>query len=331
MSVDSGTLLELLDNSSIDSRNKNIVSDCPFCGRHQKFGISIVKDGHPWQCLAAACGERGKIYKLLGHLDRLDLVGPVRVDLTKKLEKIIEEVEHEEIDIELDSMELPPGYKRVAHDKYLDSRGFNDDDYFYFEVGRSDNFKFKDYVVFPVKMNKVVVGYVSRHTWSKKRIDKHNDKVKKAGEGYRILRYRNADMDSARMLYNYDRIIEGVTHTVIIVEGIFDVINITRQLDLYDRSDIVVCACFGSKLSKEQIYLLQLKGVINLTLFYDEDAAEKVKYFAPIANRYFDVLVAYNPDPESDAGDLGREEILECLDMAQTPFSFKRNIISKII
>lgn len=344
MAVTLGTkdLLELLDGAGLDSKGKNIISTCPYCGREEKFGISVQKDGNPWQCLHAQCGERGKLYKLLGHLGRLDLVGPPKVDRTKKLENIIEEGdEYEEIILELDTVALPDGYKRVAFNEYLDSREFNDDDYFTFEVGAATDFRFRDYVIFPIRDAGHVVGYVSRHVWDKKRIDRHNDKVtrynKQLEEGekkrYKILRYRNSDdNETGKMLYNYDNVVAGRTHTVIVVEGVFDVINVTRELELYDDSGIVVVACFGSKLSREQIYKLQLKGVTNVVLFYDEDAVRKVQEFSTWVQKYFDVLCAcYLGDDGRDAGDLKRDEILEILDNAQHPYAFKRNIISKIL
>jgi DNA primase len=325
-------LIELLEGASIDAKGKNIVATCPYCNRSEKFGISIKKSGNPWQCLHAKCGERGKLFKLLGYLDRLDLAGPARVDTTKKLENIIEEVGYEEINLELGGVDLPKGYKRVGAHPYLNSRGFNDDDYFYFEAGTSNSFIFANYVIFPVRDNGKIVGYVSRHIWDKKKIDRYNDKVRQSGEGYKVLRYRNStDNETGKMLYNYDRVKEGRVHTVIVVEGIFDVINLTRQLDLYEQDEIVVVACFGSKLSKEQVYKLQLKGVSNVILFYDEDAVEKIKHMAVWLQKYFDVLCAFNFNDDRDAGELGREDVLEILDNAQHPYSFKKNVLGRIV
>ena len=43
-------LTEVLDNVRYDGRKRNIISDCPFCGKSQKFGVSLAKDGNPWNC-----------------------------------------------------------------------------------------------------------------------------------------------------------------------------------------------------------------------------------------------------------------------------------------
>lgn len=50
-----------------------------------------------------------------------------------------------------------------------------------------------------------------------------------------------------KLLYNYDTIIEGETDTVILVEGVFDVIALTRKLELYDNQRVAVVATFGKK------------------------------------------------------------------------------------
>ena len=123
------------------------------------------------------------------------------------------------------------------------------DDYEYFPVGVTGklNPRFSDYVIFPVEDNHSVVGYVARHTWSKKKIDVHNRKAKHNGE-YKILRYRNStDNDFSKLLYNYDSIRPDETDTVILTEGIFDVIALTRKLELYDNTHIAAIATFGKK------------------------------------------------------------------------------------
>ena len=60
---------------------------------------------------------------------------------------------------------MPEYYKRTHFNKYLNQRGFTEDDYEYFPVGttRHMNFKFDDYVIFPIIDTGDVVGYISRH------------------------------------------------------------------------------------------------------------------------------------------------------------------------
>ena len=208
-------------------------------------------------------------------------------------------------------VELPDFYRRCFTHPYLKSRGFTFDDYEYFPVGttRGLNFRYDDYVVFPIIDEGDVVGYVSRHTWNKDEIDRHNSRVRRKG-GYRILRFRNStENDFVKLLYNYDAVIEGVTDTVIITEGIFDVIALTRKLEIYDNKHVAAVATFGKKISRTQIYKLQCKGVKTVILGYDGDAVEAIKKTAGELNAYFRVFIADIPDAGKDWEDLGDEEI----------------------
>ena len=164
-------------------------------------------------------------------------------------------------------------------------------------------------VAFPIIDEGDVVGYVSRHTWNKDEIDRHNSRVRRKG-GYRILRFRNStENDFVKLLYNYDAVIEGVTDTVIITEGIFDVIALTRKLEIYDNEHVAAVATFGKKISRTQIYKLQCKGVKTVILGYDGDAVEAIKKTAGELNAYFRVFIADIPDAGKDWEDLGIEEI----------------------
>ena len=219
--------------------------------------------------------------------------------------------EGEEIDDTLDVVELPEFYSRCFTHPYLKSRGFTFDDYEYFQVGttRGLNFRYDDYVIFPIIDEGDVVGYVSRHTWSKGEIDRHNSRVRRKG-GYRILRFRNStENDFVKLLYNYDAVREGVTDTVIITEGIFDVIALTRKLEIYDNEHVAAVATFGKKISRTQIYKLQCKGVRTVILGYDGDAVEAIKKTADELNAYFRVFIADIPDVGKDWEDLDGEEI----------------------
>ena len=155
-------------------------------------------------------------------------------------------------------------------------------------------------MIFPIKDNKRVVGYVGRHTWDKKDIEDYNAEAKRAGK-YQIRRYNNSmENEFSKLLYNYDAIVEDETDTVIILEGVFDVISLTRKLELYDNTRIVPVATFGKKISDVQIYKLQAKGVKTVVLGYDGDAVNATSKIAEQLNEYFDTFIAHIPDPEAD-------------------------------
>lgn len=310
----------------LDGGRKNIVCDCPFCGGNDKFGIMVAKDEgnkKQWMSNCFKCSHKfGSLQKILEHIHREDLLpSDVTIEKVDMLFNIDDG--SDEIDDSLVECELPPRYKRKFFDKYLNRRGFESEDYDYFPVGVSDDFKFDGYIIIPIYDDGVVVGYVGRSKMSKKDIDKHNDNAKKTGE-YKILRYRNStDNDFVKLLYNYDSIIEDETESVILVEGVFDVITMVRELELYDNHRIVPVATFGKKISDTQIYKLQSKGVRNVVIMYDADAVETIKKTSDRLSEYFEVIIADPIDPMKDAGDMSFWEFWDtfCYNMF-TPRSY---------
>lgn len=302
-----------------DGGGKNLICRCPYCNKDGKFGIYIGKETARKKLFMSHCFscERSNqtLNRLLEDIGRMDLSLAPTTNPEAELdtELLFPLSQAEEIDDSLCIVELPDFYRRTFSHPYLKTRGFSFDDYEYFPVGttRGLNRRFDDYVIFPVIDGGDVVGFVSRHLWSKHEIDSYNRKAKIRGD-YRIMRFRNStENDFVRLLYNYDAVIEGETDTVIIVEGIFDVVALTRKLELYDYSRIAVVGTFGKKISQVQVYKLQCKGVRTVVLGYDGDAVEAIKGCASELTRYFDVFVADIPDPEKDWQDLTSMEIFE--------------------
>lgn len=300
-----------------DGAGKNLIARCPRCGKEGKYGVYIGKETQrkkPFMSHCFSCGR--STYSLEGLLDfigRPDLMIAPTTDLNAKLGTtlLFPLEEGEEIDDALGIVELPEFYRRCFTHPYLKTRGFTYDDYEYFQVGstRGLNFRYDDYVIFPIIDRGDIVGYVSRHTWSKDEIDRHNSRVRRKG-GYRILRFRNStENDFVKLLYNYDAVKEGVTDTIIITEGIFDVVALTRKKELYDNESMAAVATFGKKISRTQIYKLQSKGVKTVILGYDGDAVEAIKKTADELNAYFRVLIADIPDAKKDWEDLSCDEI----------------------
>jgi DNA primase len=323
-------------HAKMDGGRKNlIVPTCPYCGKTGgKFGIFIGKETDRKKLFMShcfSCGHTTKdVNRLLDDIGRPDLkiletasFAPIEIPEFFK-------VENEEIDDELQAIEMPECWKRCYKNAYLKSRGFVFDDYEYFPVGttRGLNWKFDDYVIFPVTDNSDIVGYVSRHIWSKEAIDEYNTTAKRNGK-YQIRRYNNStDNDFVKLLYNYDAVVEDETDTVILVEGIFDVIALVRKLDLYDNHRVAVCATFGKKVSDTQMYKLQSKGVRNIVLAYDADATEAINRATGQLTEYFDVMVA---KIDGDGKDFDEMDFWSIYDVfasnLKTPAEYKLNTL----
>lgn len=302
-----------------DGSGKNlIVPNCPVCGKGGgKYGIYIGSDTPRKKAFMSHCFSCGystrSLAQLLEAIGRPDLMLEPTVSLGVPLLNVLrlEIDEGEEIDDEVCLVELPDFYKRTFRNPYLQSRGFCFDDYEYFPVGSTGklNFRFADYVIFPIKDEQETVGYVARHILPKKEIDAYNRHAKRRGE-YQVLRYRNStENDFRKLLYNYDAVKADQTDTVVLTEGIFDVIALTRQLEWYDNARIAAVATFGKKISDVQIYKLQRKGVKCVVLGYDGDAVETVKEVVNCLNPYFEVFVADLPDARKDWEDLTNDEM----------------------
>lgn len=327
-------------HAKLDGGRKNlIVPICPYCGHAGgKFGIYVGPETAKKKLFMGHCFSCGHtvidVNQLLDDIGRSDL----KIEETASFAPIeipkYFALNEDEIDDELNIVEMPEGWKRCYKNQYLKARGFTYDDYDFFPVGttRGLNFKFDAYVIFPIIDNGDIVGYVSRHTWDKERIDEYNKKAKFAGK-YQIRRYNNSgskegENEFVKLLYNYDSITEDITDTVIIVEGVFDCIALTRKFDLYENKRIAVVATFGKKISDAQIYKLQNKGVRTVIVGYDGDAVSAINTAAQKLNEYFSTYIAYIDDPTQDFDSMDYWDIYDVFSSSlKTPIEYKLNVV----
>jgi len=160
-----------------DGGGKNLIATCPHCGKAGKFGVYIRKETErkrPFMSHCFSCGgSTTTLDQLLSLIGREDLRVSRTADLSAGLDLgvMFPLAVEEEVDDDLCVVELPDFYRRCFVHPYLRGRGFVYDDYDFFPVGttRGLNFRFDEYVIFPVMDQGDVVGYVARHTWSKKK------------------------------------------------------------------------------------------------------------------------------------------------------------------
>lgn len=296
----SDELLYDLSGKLDGSRRNILVPNCPFCGHDGfKYGIYIgnnVGKKRFGMSNCYHCNRRfGSLKETLKALGREDLIPTETAELDDDTD--ISAMFDDEIDDDLVEITMPRGYKRCYKNTYLKSRGWITDDYEYFPVGtnRAIEREYQDYIILEVLDEGRRVGFVARSILSKEEIDSYN-----ARHHYQIRRYKNSDERNgngfAKMLYNYDAIEPMVTHSVILCEGPFDVVGLNRKLELYDNKSIVPVATFGKKISQEQMFKLQKKGVEQIVIGYDNDAKETTSRIGMELEKYFDVLIADIPD-----------------------------------
>jgi DNA primase len=308
------------------------IGTCPVCGAHDKFGIKFDslykgKKISSFNCFSGKCKAHGTVFKLLKDFNRLDLVDIKFVDIFKKLEakKIVFE-EDEDLDYSMKESEIPLGYKRIYGHPYLKSRGFDERFFKLHNIGTAflDPKIGRDYVVFLLEEDNKCIGWLKRSIYTKEMIKKFEEKGKK------ILRWGNSiDTDFEKFIYGIEEVIQGITKTIIVVEGITSKENIDKLLNLYDQKDVKCVATFGKKFSKFQIKRLIDKQIENIILLYDPDAIKESGTYSMELEKYFPVMVGYIKNQDKDPGNLTMEELEYILSNLESPMSFKMNKLQK--
>lgn len=285
--------LRSIINVEKETRSNQYISTCPFCGKPSHFYIN--KKNQQWDC--KKCGESGGIFKLLRHLDKLYLLGAPTVKKVNAIKSIrqIQEDEagqnSEEIQ-PLPEVKMPAGFKVFDYvSPYLQQRQITMEDIKHWEFGQTRIVsRFIDYLLIPIRDGGKIRGYIGRYA------SRHVPDGK--------LRYSNSlNTDFSCLLFGYDDIIEGETETVIITEGLFDAIAVTKKLNLFDDNTIRAVCTFGKKISETQIKKLLAKKIRKVILLYDYDALKDIRHYASLLNEYFSVRVAIA---------LGKKDIDEC-------------------
>ena len=303
-------LLNILPNGKLNASGKEITIDCPYC-YYRECGIAINKDNHPFQCFRKKnCGVTTNIYGILRQLGKEDLLEGKEKTLNvfNNLENnIINNENKKETQLFDDKkVEKPIGFYYKNNDWYLEKRGFVEKDFYYFLVGETDIWpKYKNYILFLIYEKELLKGFVGRH--------KYNG----------VPKYINSqEFDGEKLLYNFDSINEN-TNIVILVEGIMDVVNITKLLNYDD--EVVCCGTFGAKVSNTQIKKIMYKGVQNIILLYDPDVIRKIKEYSYKLLQKFNTYVG--DLGKVDPGELTYKQFCYVLDGLYDPFEY---FISKV-
>lgn len=333
--IDKNELIEKLQLKPFGAQgffnNKNIA--CPFCQEgekknSQKWGIVFTQDQSAiFNCFR--CHTKTNIYNFLKKINRLDLVVlHYESSVDSQLKALIDE-ESEEEEVKLQKANLPIRLKRIEKDEYLDSRGFTKQHYEEFEPSETKSpleSKLNNYIIFKMKMDGEVVAWLARSRHSKEWHEKNLKEAKKKGIKPK-LRYENSRTDFTKILGGYDLLTEK-TKTVIIVEGMFDYINVENRLKLREDDLLRCCFTFGNSISKTQINLMKKKGVENVILMYDPDKPDQVKSAALLLSKSFSTTIAFIRDEKKDPGDATLDDLIDALDHQIAPINFK--VISKI-
>lgn len=297
---------------------------CPKCGRSDKFGIKFNEKGGGTAHCFYEVGEGMSLYRFLKHIGRDDLIiyekGLRSIDMSLESLKNDEEFIYQEPDTKKE----PKGYKRIFFDDYLDERGFEPEQYNILNVGKSDDYLLKNYIVFLLKQKGKVVGWLARSKYDK---EWHNENLRKFkdGEGSLVLRYRNSSKtDFDRILGGFDEITPN-TEEVWIVEGIFDKANLDRLYGLYNNEKVKCLFTFGNRVTDNHLYLLKTTNIKKIVMLYDYGTVKQVKKHSLQLARNFEVWVGEFKTEDIDAGDATKKYMDNIFSNLKNYFYFYTN------
>lgn len=306
-------------NIEKETRSNQYIATCPFCNKAQHFYIN--KTTQRWDC--KKCGETGGIYKLLRFLDKTYLLGAPTVKKVPEIKSIreMEELESNAGNVEiqpLSDIKMPVGYKVYDWvNPYLQQRKITLEDIKHWEFGQTKLVsRYLGYVLIPIKEDGKVKGFIGRYGSKNVPEDK--------------LRYSNSlGTDFSCLLFGYDDIIKGKTDTVIITEGLFDAIAVTKRLNLFADESIRAVCTFGKKISQVQIQKLLTKQVRKVILLYDYDALKEIRHYATILDEYFITKVAVALG-KKDIDECTLDEVIEVFENIKDVRSFNSDIAGKL-
>jgi len=287
-----------------DEKNTSII--CPFCKEKGKATIkkklSIdIESGvyHCWVCESKGRNIGSAAFKFLKNKENAKKLSEAYGGFKK------EEKEEVEEDIAL----LPEDFtlltnlnkrgliKYKYHIAYLKERGFSTPDFHKFCIGVSDNYEYRNSVIFPSHDNEGNLNYFISRSINKKS----------------YLRYKNCKVSRKDVIFREFNI--DFKKELVLTEGVFDLSNTP------ENSTCIL----GSWLSEE--YLLFRKIVKNKTpvvLCLDPDARKKAIAIMKLLNSYC-VPARLSLHENKDFGDMEKDEVQYFINNAK-PFDFAQSV-----
>ena len=283
--------------SKISNDNKNIVVFCPVCktNNRDKFKLAIGIEKGMYHCWV--CETKGKN---VGHLAlKYSMQKKAATELYSYYKSGKDEdhlrVEKEKI------VELPEDFRLVATARgtrskaarsYLASRGFKEEDIWRYRIGISNDYFFKNRVIFPSFGKDQELNFFTARSILKD--------IKK--------RYYNCSAKRKDIIFNEIDI--DFSKELILTEGVFDLLNCPENST----------CLLGSWINKDyKLFQKIVKNKTPVVLCLDEDAKNKTQKIAKSLYEYgIDVKISQHK--EKDFGDMTKNEIQNCIKEAK-PFN----------
>lgn len=297
-----------------NSTSNQLLSDCPFCLKQGHFYLN--RTTFLWIC--HKCGEAGNLFALLRQVDGLHLLQGHQVDFSRLKDLDEQMFTEEELEIDIADSSLPPGFTKVrwADDgnpfvDYLKGRKYTKQDFQLYQPGYTELIdKYAGYILIPMYRDWSVKGFLARNICDDDR-----------------PRYQNKKGVKFTKLLDGLDLITANTHTVIMVEGHFDKISVSNELDLEATEQFRVLNTFGKKVSSYQFELLSKTNVRDIYLFFDSrDAVAEIKKSGYLLAKQFKVLGCFD-STKKDGGEMTGPEIIQVLQGAEPIQQYMYNYV----
>lgn len=282
---------------SLSSDGKNISVVCPFCLKSGKITkkkkLSIDLETGMYHCWV--CEAKGKNVARVGHKFCSNRA------LVNELHEHYGHAVLKEEDIEEEKAELPADFQLITklsmtgrlkfgqHINYLKNRGLTKNDLDKFCVGVSEEFEYRNHVIFPsFDISGQLNYYVARSI-----------------DTLSFRRYKNCKVSRKQMIFRHFNV--DFSKELVLVEGVFDLINCP------ENSTCLLGSWFDDS------YLL-FKEIVKhntpVVLCLDADAEEKAMKICQLLKSYC-IPVRIIETTERDFGDMSKQEVLQIINSAK--------------
>jgi DNA primase len=273
--------------AKLSNDNKNVVAFCPVCKSQgkDKFKLAIGIEKGMYHCWV--CESKGR------NIGRLALKYSNQKKAATELYSYFKTDKEDEQQLRLEeekTVKLPEDFRLIATDRghaaklaraYLENRGFTKEDIWNFRVGISNQYGYKNRIIFPSFDSEQNLNYYTART-----ID---PKIKRRYQNCNVSRkdivFREFDIDFSKEL--------------ILVEGVFDLLHTP------DNSTCIL----GSWIDKKyKIFHEIIKNQTPVVLCFDHDAIDKTQKIAKMLYEYC-VPVRISQHSKKDFGDMSKKEV----------------------
>jgi DNA primase len=278
------------------SDGKNISVQCPVCIRSSKVKkkkkLSICLETGMFHCWV--CESKGR------NITSFARKNGIKNDALDKLRNVFGSASEKEEECEF-KLALPDDFRLLSLSrsgaakmlkKYLRQRGLSDDDIFMYKAGFSNEFGFKDKIIFPSFDEELNLNYFLARV--------SHDKT--------VYKYKNCEISKKEVIFN-ENMIDWNTN-VFLVEGVFDAIKIGKN----------AIPILGSWIDENYLVFRKIiKENTPVTICLDLDAREKQIKIAKKLYEYGIDIKTVDLPVDIDLGGMSKQDVTNLLKCAK-PF-----------